>query len=44
MRGRVKKKRPEGRVDVEAWIETPGSGVTVASSASVVLPARGAER
>ncbi len=40
--GRVKKKRPEGRVDVEAWIETPGSGVTAASTASVVLPARGA--
>jgi acyl dehydratase len=37
VRGRVKKKRPEGRVDVEAWIETAG-GVTVVSTASVLLP------
>jgi len=37
VRGRVKKKRPEGRVDVEAWIETPG-GATVVSTASVLLP------
>ncbi len=37
VRGRVKKKRPEGRVDVEAWIET-ARGVTVAGTASVILP------
>ncbi len=37
VRGRVKKKRPEGRVDLEAWIETT-LGVTVAGTASVVLP------
>lgn len=37
VRGRVKKKRPEGRVDLEAWIET-ALGVTVAGTASVVLP------
>jgi acyl dehydratase len=37
VRGRVKKKGPEGRVDVEAWIET-AHGVTVAGTASVVLP------
>jgi acyl dehydratase len=39
VRGRVKKKRPEGRVDVEAWIET-GGGATVVASASVLLPER----
>jgi len=44
VRGRVKRKRPEGRVDVEAWIETP-EGVTVASTATVLLPERpGASR
>lgn len=37
VRGRVRKKRPEGRVDVEAWIET-GGGMTVVSTASVLLP------
>jgi len=37
VRGRVKKKGPEGRVDVEAWIET-ALGVTVAGTASVILP------
>lgn len=37
VRGRVKKKGPEGRVDVEAWIET-AEGVTVAGTATVVLP------
>ncbi len=37
VRGRVKKKRPEGCVDVEAWIETAG-GMTVISNASVLLP------
>jgi acyl dehydratase len=42
VRGRVKKKRPEGRVDIEAWIETAADGITVASTASVILPARGA--
>lgn len=35
--GRVKKKRPEGRVDIEAWIEA-GGGVTVVSTGSVLLP------
>jgi 3-oxo-4,17-pregnadiene-20-carboxyl-CoA hydratase beta subunit len=39
VRGRVKKKRPDGRVDVEAWIET-ADGVTVVSTASVLLPER----
>ena len=37
VRGRVKKKGSEGRVDVEAWIET-ALGVTVAATASVILP------
>jgi acyl dehydratase len=39
VRGRVKKKRPEGLVDLEAWIETAAGGVTVVSTASVILPA-----
>lgn len=44
VRGRVKKKRPEGRVDIEAWIET-GGGVTVVSTGSVLLPEKaGASR
>ena len=38
VRGRVKKKRPEGLVDLEVWIEG-ADGVTV--PASVALPARG---
>jgi acyl dehydratase len=42
VRGRVKRKRPEGRVDVEAWIETAG-GTTVVSTASVLLPERAGE-
>ena len=37
VRGRVKKKRPGGRVDVEAWIETAG-GVSVVAVARVLLP------
>ncbi len=44
VRWRVKKKRAEGRVDLEAWIETSGSGRTVASTASVILPARASGR
>jgi hypothetical protein len=41
VRGRVKKKRPEGLVDLEVWIEDAGGGVTVPATASVALPARG---
>jgi acyl dehydratase len=40
VRGRVKKKRPEGLVDLEVWIEKAG-GVTVPATACVALPARG---
>jgi acyl dehydratase len=40
VRGRVKKKRPEGLVDLEVWIEG-ADGVTVPATASVALPARG---
>jgi 3-oxo-4,17-pregnadiene-20-carboxyl-CoA hydratase beta subunit len=40
VRGRVKKKRPEGLVDLEVWIEGAG-GVTVPATACVALPARG---
>jgi acyl dehydratase len=39
VRGRVKKKRPEGLVDLEVWIEG-AEGVTVPATASVTLPAR----
>lgn len=39
VRGRVKRKRPEGLVDLEAWIETAPGEVTVVSTASVILPA-----
>ena len=39
VRGRVKKKQPEGLVDLEAWIETAAGDVTVVSTASVILPA-----
>lgn len=39
VRGRVKKKRPEGRVDLELWIENAGE-VTVPATATVVLPLR----
>ena len=39
VRGRVKKKRPEGLVDLEVWIEG-ADGVTVPATASVTLPAR----
>ncbi|HET8533556.1 MAG TPA: hypothetical protein VFO08_20560 [Methylomirabilota bacterium] len=39
VRGRVKKKRPEGLVDLEVWIEGAG-GVTVPATATVALPAR----
>jgi hypothetical protein len=35
----VKKKRPEGLVDLEVWIEGV-DGVTVPATASVALPAR----
>jgi acyl dehydratase len=38
-RGRVKKKGPGGRVDLELWIENAGQ-VTVAGTAAVVLPVR----
>lgn len=40
VRGRVKKKRPEGLVDLEVWIESGAHGVTVPATASVALPAR----
>jgi acyl dehydratase len=40
VRGRVKRKRPDGLVDLDAWIETAAEGVTVVSTATVVLPAR----
>ena len=41
VRGRVKTKRPEGRVDLEVWIENGrDAAVTVPGSASVVLPTR----
>ena len=38
-RGRVKKKGPEGRVDLELWIENAGE-VTVPATATVLLPLR----
>ena len=38
-RGRVKKKGPEGRVDLELWIENAGE-VTVPATATVLLPPR----
>lgn len=37
--GRVTKKGPGGRVDLELWIENAGE-VTVPGTASVILPAR----
>jgi acyl dehydratase len=37
--GRVTKKSPGGRVDLEVWIENAGE-VTVPGTASVILPAR----
>jgi len=39
--GRVTKKGPEGRVDLDVWIETPKRHVTVPGTAVVVLPMRG---
>ena len=39
VRGRVKKKAADGRVDLELWIENAGE-VTVPATASVILPAR----
>jgi acyl dehydratase len=41
VRGRVKKKGPEGLVDLEVWIEGADGGVTVPATARVALPARG---
>lgn len=40
VRGRVKRKRPGGVVDLEAWIENAADGVTVPATASVALPSR----
>jgi acyl dehydratase len=40
-RGRVKKKGPEGRVELEVWIENARDGITVPGTATVVLPRRG---
>ncbi len=39
-RGRVKGKGPDGRVEIEVWIENAGKGVTAPGSATVILPAR----
>ena len=39
VRGRVRKKGPEGRVDLELWIENAGE-VTVPGTAAVILPVR----
>ncbi len=41
VRGRVTKRGPEGRVDLDVWIETPKGEVTVPGSAVVILPMRG---
>ncbi|MDP2701013.1 MAG: MaoC/PaaZ C-terminal domain-containing protein [Candidatus Rokubacteria bacterium] len=38
-RGRVKKKGPDGRVDLELWLENAGE-VTVPGAATVILPVR----
>jgi acyl dehydratase len=38
VRGRVKKKSADGRVDLELWIENAGE-VTVPGTATVILPA-----
>ena len=38
-RGRVKKKGPDGRVDLELWLENAGE-VTVPGTATVILPVR----
>ena len=40
VRGRVKKKGPEGRVDLEVWIENARDGATVPGRAAVILPVR----
>ena len=40
VRGRVKKKGPEGRVDLEVWIENARDGATVPGSAVGILPVR----
>ncbi len=41
VRGRVKKKQSDGRVELEVWIESAGdAAVTVPGSATVVLPSR----
>jgi len=40
-RGRVSRKRPEGLVEIEVWLENKDHGVTASGSAGVVLPARG---
>ena len=42
-RGRVTGKGPDGRVDLEVWIENDRGGITVPGTASVILPS-GAER
>ena len=39
VRGRVKKKGPGGRVDLELWLENAGE-VTVPATATVILPVR----
>lgn len=40
VRGRVKAKGPDGRVDIDVWIENAGE-VTAPGAASVILPRRG---
>jgi acyl dehydratase len=39
-RGRVTEKRPDGRVELEVWIENVGKGITAPGSATVTLPVR----
>ena len=40
VRGRVKKKGSDGRVDLEVWIENAKDGITVPGDATVILPRR----
>jgi hypothetical protein len=40
VRGRVKRKGPDGRVDLDVWIESSRGEMTVPGSATVILPPR----
>jgi acyl dehydratase len=40
VRGRVKRKGPDGRVDLDVWIENSRGEMTVPGSATVILPPR----